>query len=172
MLCHKTSKTQILCTFIKTKVTAVARIRWFHKVTNYEVLSRCKINSLESIIDKAKLRWTGHVIRMEHTRIPKQLLYGRLATGRPRRGNHNTYLNSVKRTLRACDIDYTCLTKLVSERNNWCATVRRGILKAEENHIDNLISKRMRRKAGAYVAHLCGSRIAQDIPNPTSLPQS
>ena len=38
----------------------IARIRWFHKVTNYEVLSRCKINSLKSMLDKAKLRWLGH----------------------------------------------------------------------------------------------------------------
>ena len=51
------------------------------------------------MIDKAKLRWTGHVVRMENHRIPKALLYGRLDTGAPKRGNHNTYLNSVKSCL-------------------------------------------------------------------------
>ena len=132
----------------------ISRIRWFHKVTNYEVLSRCKINTLESMIDKAKLRWTGHVIRMENTRIPKALLHGRLATGIPRRGNHNTYTNSVKRTLKECDIDYTCLTELASERDDWRETVKKGIHDAEEARINDLIAKRMRRKARAAVAHL------------------
>ena len=83
----------------------IARIRWYHKVTNCEVLSRCKINSLEYMLDKAKLRWTGHVIRMGNERTPKSLLYGRLATGFTRRGNHTTYLNSVKRTLNECGIN-------------------------------------------------------------------
>ena len=81
--------------FHQSTLRKIARIKWFHKVTNYEVLSRCKIHSLESMIDKAKLRWTGHVTRMDSHRIPKALLYGRLATGTPKRGNHSTYSNSV-----------------------------------------------------------------------------
>ena len=95
----------------------IARIRWFHKVTNYEVLSRCKIKSLKSMLDKAKLRWLGHVIRMEDSRIPKALLYGRLAAGIPRRGNHNTYLNTVKCTLKECVIPCSNLSELASERD-------------------------------------------------------
>ena len=105
-------------------------------------------------MDKAKLRWTGHVIRMKNTRIPKALLYGRLATGIPRRGNHSTYLNSVKHTLEECAIDYTCLTELASERNIWRKAVKNGIREAEEARIDGLKVKRMRRKARAAVAHL------------------
>ena len=106
------------------------------------------------MIDKAKLRWTGHVIRMENTRIPKALLYGRLATGIPRRGNHKTYLNSVKHILEDCVIDHTRLTELASERVNWRETVKVGIRKAEEARINGLVDKRMRRKARAAVAHL------------------
>ena len=106
------------------------------------------------MIDKARLRWTGHVIRMENTRIPKALLYGRLATGIPRRGNHKTYLNSVKHILEECDIDYTHLTELASERDNWRKAVKKGIREAEDARIDGLIDKRMRRKARAAVAHL------------------
>ena len=42
--------------FHQSTLRKIARIKWFHKVTNYEVLYRCKIHSLESMIDKAKLR--------------------------------------------------------------------------------------------------------------------
>ena len=140
--------------FHQTTLRKIARIRWFHKVTNYEVLSRCNIHSLQSMIDSARLRWTGHVVRMKDDRIPKALLYGRLASGIPRRGNHNTYLNSVKGTLRACGINCTRLEELAAERVSWRATFKKGIARAEEDRIDCLIEKRRKRKAKADLAHL------------------
>ena len=138
--------------FHQSTLRKIARIRWHHKVTNYQVLSRCKIPSLQSLLDKAKLRWTGHVVRMDNSRIPKALFYGRLATGTPRQGNHNTYLNSVKRTLRACDLDYTCLEDLASDRDDWRLKVQEGARKAEEDRIQGLVDKRVRRLARAGLA--------------------
>ena len=140
--------------FHYTTLRRIARIKWFHKVTNYEVLSRCNISTFQSMVDKARLRWTGHVVRMKNDRIPKILLYGRLATGIPKRGNHNTYLNNVKSTLRECDISCTRLEELASERLNWRNTVKTGILRAEEDRIGHLIEKRRKRKNKADLAHL------------------
>ena len=147
-------QTRRLEKFHQTTLRKIARIKWFHKKTNYEVLSLCNISSLESMIDKARLRWTGHVVRMKDHRIPKALLYGRLATGTPKRGNHNTYLNSVKRTIRDCGIHCTRLEKLASKRTNWRNTVKTGVAKAEEDRIDRLVEKRLRRRARAGLAHL------------------
>ena len=127
-----TKQTRRLEKFHQTTLRRIARIKWFHKVTNYEVLSRCNINSLQSMIDKARLRWTGHVVRMSNDRIPKALLYGRLATGIPKRGNHNTYLNCVKSTMRSCGISCAHLEELASVRLNWRNTVKAGIALAEE----------------------------------------
>ena len=106
------------------------------------------------MIDTAKLRWTGHVVRMNNDRIPKALLYGRLATGRPKRGNHNTYLNSVKSTLRACKINATQLEGLASDRNNWRVKSKEVVIRAEKVRIKRLTAKRERRKARAGLAHL------------------
>ena len=88
-------------------------------------------------------------MRMKDDRIPKALLYGRLTTGLPRQGNHNTYLNCVKSTLRACGINGADIERLASERNDWRATHKTGIAKAEDDRINCLIAKRMRRKANA-----------------------
>ena len=140
--------------FHQSTLRKIARIKWFHKVTNYEVLSRCNISSLQSMIDKARLRWTGHVIRMKDDRIPKALLYGRLTTGTPKRGNYNTYLNNVKSTLRECDISCTRLEKLASKRVNWRDTVKKGIAVSEGNRIEHLVDKRRKRKARADLAPL------------------
>jgi exonuclease III len=140
--------------FHQASLRKISRIRWFHKVTNYEVLSRCNINSLESMVDSARLRWTGHVVRMKDNRIPKALLYGRLASGVSRPGNHKTYLNSVNSTLRACGINGTHLEELASVRGSWRATTRAGIATAEADRIKCLIDKRDRRKARADLVPL------------------
>ena len=140
--------------FHQDTLRKIARIRWFHKVTNYEVLERCDINSLQFMIDSARLRWTGHVVRMKNDRIPKALLYGRLATGIPRRGNHNTYLNSVRSTLRACGINPTDLENLASDRVKWRSTFKEGIAQAEKDRIECLKEKRRIRKAKADLAHM------------------
>ena len=94
------------------------------------------------------------MVRMGNHRIPKALLYGRLATGVPKRGNHNTYLNRVKSTLRECDISCAHLEKLASNRLNWRNTVKTGIARAETDRIERLIEKREKRKARTDLARL------------------
>ena len=40
-------------------------------VSNREILERANTTSIEAMILKAQLRWTGHVIRMDESRIPR-----------------------------------------------------------------------------------------------------
>ena len=44
--------------FHMTTLRKIARIRWFHKVPNTEVLSRCNITSLKAMIDTMLFVWT------------------------------------------------------------------------------------------------------------------
>ena len=138
--------------FHQMNLRRIARIRWFHKVTNYEVLSRCNIPTLQSMIESAQLRWCGHVVRMKNDRIPKALLYGRITDGTSSRGNHATYLNSIKSTLRACAIPPDDLEKLAAKKTAWRTTYKGGIEKAEKDRIKRMIAKRMKRKARADLA--------------------
>ena len=140
--------------FHQMNLRRIARIRWFHKVTNYEVLSRCNIPTLQSMIESAQLRWCGHVVRRKNDRIPKALLYGRITDGTSSRGNHATYLNSIKSTLRACAIPPDDLEKLAAKKTAWRTTYKGGIEKAEKDRIKRMIAKRMKRKARADLARL------------------
>jgi hypothetical protein len=47
-------------------------VSWKDKVPNTEVLRRTKSVTLENHIYRSRLRWVGHVIRMDDTRLPKQ----------------------------------------------------------------------------------------------------
>ena len=59
---------------------SILRIHWQDKVSNLE---RANTTSIEAMIFKVQLHWTGHVILMDETRIPRQLLYGELSQGHP-----------------------------------------------------------------------------------------
>jgi hypothetical protein len=81
------------------------RIRWFHKISNAEVLRRSNCHSIDTILSRALLRWSGHVVRMNDNRLPKNILYGELTNGKRKQGgqrkrykdNLHTVLKSVGR---------------------------------------------------------------------------
>ena len=57
-------------------------ITWQDKVTNKVVLEKAVIPSVYTLLKQRRMRCLGHVTRMKDGRIPKDLLYGELATGK------------------------------------------------------------------------------------------
>lgn len=56
------------------------------QVSNVEVLEKCKIPGIKSLLLKAQLRWLGHVARMKDSRLPKAILYSQLKDGTQHHG--------------------------------------------------------------------------------------
>ena len=73
--------------FHMRSLRSIIGIKWQDRVTNLEVLDRASLTSIETMVLKAQLRWTGHVIRMEPFRLPRQLLYAELRQGQRPRGH-------------------------------------------------------------------------------------
>ena len=57
-------------------------IKWQDMVPDTEVLTRAGIPSIHTFLQKAQVRWAGHVTRMSDDRLPKQFLYGKLCYGK------------------------------------------------------------------------------------------
>ena len=57
------------------------QIKWQDRVTNTEVLQRADIPSLFALLSRKRLKWLGHVRRMDNGHIPKGMLYGELREG-------------------------------------------------------------------------------------------
>ena len=54
------------------------KISWTLHVPDIEVLDKTSLLSVKSMIMKQQLRWSGHVVPLEDSRLPKQALYGEM----------------------------------------------------------------------------------------------
>ena len=91
----------------------ILNIIWQDKVPNKTVLERAGCTSMFTLLKQRRMRWLGHVVRMDDGHIPKDLLYGELVQGkRPTSRPQMRFKDVCKRDLKALNID----------QNNWEAT--------------------------------------------------
>ena len=123
-------------------------IRWQDKVTNIEVLNRANSSSLEALLIKAQLRWSGHVVRMDDTRLPKIALYGELSSGvRSVGGQRKRYKDTLKQSLRSCGISVDNWELIAVDRSSWRSTIAHGIAHFETRRRELAEERRAARKA-------------------------
>lgn len=123
-------------------------IVWQDKVTNNDVLSKAGIPSMFTLLRQRRLRWLGHVRRMEDGRIPKDLLYGELATGARNRGRPQLRFKDVcMRDMKACNIQPRTWEEVASSRTQWKRHVSEGLMEGELALRELNSQKRARRKA-------------------------
>ena len=60
----------------------ILQISWKDHIPNVEVLRRANMSSIEATLTASQLRWTGHIIRMNDSRLPKAVFYGELTEGK------------------------------------------------------------------------------------------
>ena len=53
---------------------AIMNISWKDKITNIKMLKRAGLPSMEDMLIQTNLRWHGNVERMDHQRLPRQLM--------------------------------------------------------------------------------------------------
>ena len=151
---------------------SIMGIKWQDRVTNLEVLDRASLASIETMVLKAQLRWTGHVIRMEPFRLPRQLLYGELRQGqRPRGRPKKRFKDCIKNNLKHSGTPPTELENLAQDKSAWRSLTRQAQEIFETNRRDYLTSARERCKASMpslsttatfqcpYCPRVCASRI-------------
>ena len=79
--------------------------KWKDRRTNISILKEANMISMGSMI-ASQLRRVGHIVRMDNTRLPKQLLYGEVtARGRSQGDQCKRYKDWLKTNLKKCGID-------------------------------------------------------------------
>ena len=104
--------------------------------------------SMHLMLCKRQVRWLGYVRRMENGRIPKDLLYGELATGRRPVGRAVLRFKDVcKRDLKLTSIDMNNWESFAADRNGWHHAVNSGVMSGERMRTLRMEEKREQRKA-------------------------
>ena len=122
-----------------TPSVAVVEVRWFSVFMhmykfNVEVLRRANMSNIEATLTASQLRWTGHIIRMNDSRLPKAVFYGELAKGKCLRGGQRLrYKDVVKRHLKATHITVDHWETLAQDRQQWRQAIHKGKSHIEEN---------------------------------------
>lgn len=135
-----------LNTFHLRSLRKILGIKWQDHIPNTSVLELAGIQSMYAILSQRRLRWLGHVRRMDDGRIPKDILYGELATGSRRTGRPILrYKDTCKRDMKSGCIDPTNWEALAADRSKWRAAVRTAVRHREEQRGEQWEEKRKRR---------------------------
>ena len=132
-------------------------ITWQDRVPNKDVLARAKIPSMFALLSQRRLRWLGHVVHMQDGRIPKDILYGELATGTRQTGRPFLRFKDVcKRDLKLGNIHPADLESTAADRDTWWLTVKSGVQLNERRREDQWEEKRQRRRQRAASVAVLG----------------
>ncbi|MCP4267312.1 MAG: hypothetical protein GY777_17355, partial [Candidatus Brocadiaceae bacterium] len=103
-------------------------ITWQQKITNEEVLRRTGLTTMYFTLSQRRLRWLGHILRMNAERIPKFLLYGELVVGKRNRGRPKLRFKDVcKRDLKSLNIGTDDWELLANDRAKWRSTIHKRL---------------------------------------------
>ncbi|KAL8611278.1 hypothetical protein ACOMHN_013709 [Nucella lapillus] len=120
------------------------------RITNLEILDRAGTTSIEAMILKTQLRWTGHVIRMDSDRILKQLLYGELCRRKRKQGRPlKRFKDCIKANVAHAGIAPRQLEECAQYRTGWRALTREATKTFENNRRVSITEACERRKAAA-----------------------
>ena len=133
--------------------------------TKAQVYIACVVSTLLYEETQRRLRWLGHVTRMEDGRIPKDLLYGELALGKRPIGRPQLRFKDVcKRDLKVLGINTDTWEAVASDRAAWKHTVQDSLAQLEEDNTQRAREKRRQRKeqpptdrpATCFICAVCG----------------
>ena len=125
-------------------------IRWQDRVTNQEVLDRAGSTSIESMLLKSQMRWTGHVIRMDENRINRQVMYGELKDGARKQGRPKLkYKDTLKSNLKWSGIQPRQLEACASDRSGWRSLTYKATAAFDEDRRQRLAAARGKRHRAA-----------------------
>jgi len=132
------------------KLRGILNIKWTDKCTNNSVYQQTKIPSLESLIIKNRVCWSGHVVRMKGHRLPEQILYGELQIGkRLQGGQRKRFKDCLEDSMKRSHIRTETWVWNAARKTRWMSMVHKGMQIFEEERMQHRDKLRAGRKIGS-----------------------
>ena len=130
----------------------VLNVKWQSMIPDTDILKKAECLSIEAMVMRNWLRWSGHVVRMEDVRLLKQLFYSELKIGKhPQHGPKRCFTDRVKDDVKAFKIPVQNWETLAKSCPKWSRLVRGGSEIFERERIDHAELKRNLRKGNVSV---------------------
>jgi hypothetical protein len=103
-----------------TKLPRVLTRKQQDEISNDRLYKLTGMEPLEDTIRKYRLRWAGHVRRMDHTRLPKKILFGTVAEGKKSAGkSKKNWVDCLEEDCARANIPYGSWTEKAKNRTTW-----------------------------------------------------
>ena len=152
-------RTSSVCVSCRISITSISQkmesqkslISWFNillyspciKLSIIRLLSQ----KMYTLLRQDRLRWLGHVHRMPDGHIPKDFLYGELASGKRSTGRPQLrYRDLVQRDMKTVDISTESWESLAANRSKWKGALTTHLKSREEKLPQAATERRARRK--------------------------
>ncbi len=134
--------------YLQRSLRKILRISWKDRRTNISILEEANMTSITTTIMQYQLRWTGHVIRMPNTCLPKQILYSQLKEGSQATGGQKKcYKDNIKANLKKFHITLHNWEHIALDRCSWKKSVQDGAANHEiELHRATKIKRQLRKE--------------------------
>ena len=94
------------------------------EIRNADLLKLTRMRPLENYVRYYRLRWAGHVRRMDDSRLPKMALFGKLAGGSRGRGRpKKTWMDSLNEDCEQVGIPASQWIQSAKDRLLWCSSI-------------------------------------------------
>ena len=114
----------LLNVFHTKKLRQLANLK-MDQISNDKLYKLTDSYPLENVVRKYRLRWAGHVARLENTRIPKMVLFGRIERGgtRPPGRPKSNWFNCLSSDCEMVNIPYGQWHTKAKDRDKWRDTI-------------------------------------------------
>ena len=148
--------------FLQQCLRKILGIKWQSRTPDTDILAMSGSTTIAARLMRNQMRWAGHLVRMEDTRLPKQLFYGELRDGsRAQHKPKKRFRDSVNVNLKRMQVPLKSFEAECADRGKWRKSVYLGAKRLQEDTVAQAKLRRACRKheavpATQWICDVCG----------------